>query len=133
VASNGVLRSIARHRPTDLDALTAVPDVRAWQVRDYGAAILEVLAAADPAQPDDETPAKGGRKRRRRRRKPASGSAAGAPAGDAAGLACVALQCCGERMAVCHGTRLCMGNLQSASRVSNIIASRASGVMPMHI
>ncbi len=48
VASNGILQSIAAMRPRSLDELLAIPDVRRWQVRDHGEAILKVLDHADP-------------------------------------------------------------------------------------
>jgi len=48
VASNTTLRSIARMRPRTLDELGEVPDVRAWQVVDFGDQILEILDRVDP-------------------------------------------------------------------------------------
>lgn len=48
LASNGVLQNIASCRPRTLDELRKVPDVRAWQVEDHGAAILAALDRADP-------------------------------------------------------------------------------------
>ena len=49
VASNSVLKSIARNRPFDLDELAAISDVRAWQVQDHGEAILALLDEHAPA------------------------------------------------------------------------------------
>ena len=49
VASNGTLKQIARARPLSLEELREVPEVRAWQVHDHGAAILEVLDRSAPA------------------------------------------------------------------------------------
>jgi len=43
VASNKLLKQIASVCPRDLDELQAVRDVRKWQVRDHGEAILKVL------------------------------------------------------------------------------------------
>ncbi len=48
VASNGVLQSIAGVRPLNLDELRSIPDVRNWQVEDFGEQILAVLDKADP-------------------------------------------------------------------------------------
>lgn len=57
VASNATLKSIARFLPEDLDELSEVPDVRRWQVKEHGDAILDLLA---------ETAPKNRRKKRRR-------------------------------------------------------------------
>jgi len=43
VASNGTLKKIAACCPRDLDELSRVPDVRAWQVADHGDALLAKL------------------------------------------------------------------------------------------
>ncbi len=48
VASNSTLKPIASRRPHDLEELRAVPEVRAWQVQDFGDQILEVLDRIDP-------------------------------------------------------------------------------------
>jgi len=48
VASNGTLKAIASRRPYTLDELSTVPDVRAWQVQDFGDEILAVLDKVDP-------------------------------------------------------------------------------------
>jgi ribonuclease D len=48
-ASNGVLQAIASARPRDLTELAALPEVRNWQVQDFGSSILEVLDEVDPA------------------------------------------------------------------------------------
>lgn len=45
--SNAVLRNIAAHGPRDLDELRAVPDVRNWQVEEFGEQLLEKVAEAD--------------------------------------------------------------------------------------
>jgi ribonuclease D len=47
-ASNGVLKAIASRRPYDLDELAAIPDVREWQVEDWGDELLDVLDDVDP-------------------------------------------------------------------------------------
>lgn len=43
VCPNHVLTTIARTLPGDLEALGAVPGLRPWQVREFGAALLEAL------------------------------------------------------------------------------------------
>jgi ribonuclease D len=48
VASNGTLKSIAARRPYTIDELASVPDVRAWQVEDFGEQILAILDEVDP-------------------------------------------------------------------------------------
>jgi ribonuclease D len=48
IASNGTLKAIAAFRPRTLEELAAVPDVRNWQVEEFGEEILAVLAKADP-------------------------------------------------------------------------------------
>jgi ribonuclease D len=48
VASNGTLRSIAQMRPRTLEELKLVPEVRRWQVRDFGDEILARLNRIDP-------------------------------------------------------------------------------------
>lgn len=48
VASNGTLKSIALARPRTLEELAATPDVRKWQVAEFGQEILDVLDKADP-------------------------------------------------------------------------------------
>ena len=53
VASNGTLKAIAAQRPRTTDELARVPDVRAWQVEDFGPQILEVLNRADPREEPD--------------------------------------------------------------------------------
>jgi ribonuclease D len=48
VMSNSTLKWIAAMRPRDLDELAAVPEVRRWQVRDYGEELLDRLERVDP-------------------------------------------------------------------------------------
>ena len=77
VASNTTLKAIVRARPTDLEELAAVEDVRKWQVRDFGEQFLAVLDEAEEGgdsessapDPDDGTDERPRRRRRRRRRK----------------------------------------------------------------
>jgi ribonuclease D len=64
VASNGLLKEVARVAPDTLQDLSEVPGIRQWQVRHYGADILDVLDGVRTPKP---------KKRRRRGRKaPAS-------------------------------------------------------------
>ena len=49
-ASNSVLKSIASRRPYDLDELADIPDVREWQVDDWGDDLLDVLDEIDPQE-----------------------------------------------------------------------------------
>lgn len=48
VASNTTLKAIVNQYPKDLDELSAITEVRRWQVRDYGTTILEILREAVP-------------------------------------------------------------------------------------
>ncbi|MCB9668186.1 MAG: HRDC domain-containing protein [Alphaproteobacteria bacterium] len=48
VLSNGTLRKLATARPFDLEEMAAIPEVRSWQVRDFGSAVLAVLDEVDP-------------------------------------------------------------------------------------
>ncbi|MCO4743845.1 MAG: HRDC domain-containing protein [Proteobacteria bacterium] len=73
IVSNGQLKSIAATRPTTLEELGALPDVRNWQVRDHGEAIIAVLDEVAPPISEDEDgapvfQARGEGRRRRRRR-----------------------------------------------------------------
>ncbi len=54
VISNGTLKEIARMRPTTRDQLREVSDVRRWQVKDFGDAILRVLDRVAPWNERDE-------------------------------------------------------------------------------
>jgi superfamily II DNA helicase RecQ len=70
IASNNTLRNIAKARPFDLTELREVPEVRAWQVRDFGPQLLAVLDEIAPAgeldaQNADDAPSKSSRRRRR--------------------------------------------------------------------
>lgn len=79
VASNGVLRNIARARPTSLEELSEVEDVRGWQVEALGAEVLQVLDKVAPAEnlgPAHEDTGGSKRKRRPRRRRPAASASA---------------------------------------------------------
>ncbi len=68
VVSNQVFKSIVHSRPTTLEALRATPEVRNWQVDDYGEAILAVLDATEATFSEpSETSAKPSRRRRRKK------------------------------------------------------------------
>jgi ribonuclease D len=62
VASNQMLKEVARAAPTTLEELRAVPGVRSWQVDQFGDQILGVVAMASPNVGDGA-----GAKRKRRR------------------------------------------------------------------
>lgn len=53
VASNATLKSIASVRPRSLQELGEVPDVRRWQVRDFGEELLARLDKVAPLGNDD--------------------------------------------------------------------------------
>ena len=84
VASNSVLKIISQCRPTTLEELAALPDVRQWQVRDFGPTLLALLdehaplPLTSPAQeaPDSDAKKTSRTRRRRRRRKRKAASAA---------------------------------------------------------
>lgn len=48
VASNTTLKAIAARRPLDKDELREIPDVRSWQVDEFGDEILDLLDELDP-------------------------------------------------------------------------------------
>jgi ribonuclease D len=85
VASNGLLRDIARLAPRNREALAALPDIRKWQLELYAEPWLEIVAGVLGSPPtasathDDggatQAPA-GGRRRRRRRGSGESGRSA---------------------------------------------------------
>lgn len=68
VASNTTLKAIVNQYPTTLEELQQIPEVRNWQVKDYGETILTILSAAVP-NPDTIKP-----KARKKAKKPASAS-----------------------------------------------------------
>jgi len=65
VASNAILREVARYRPETLEALEDVPGVRVWQIEAYGSELVKVCISANPG----EGGAGGNDRKRRRRRK----------------------------------------------------------------
>jgi ribonuclease D len=50
VASNATLKWIAAMRPTNLQELSEVPEVRRWQVRDFGVELLDRLEQSAPME-----------------------------------------------------------------------------------
>jgi len=62
IASNNVIREVARAMPQTRDQLEALPDLRLWQAERYGEALLEVVSQAR-----EESQPKGRGKRRRQR------------------------------------------------------------------
>jgi ribonuclease D len=80
VAANGLLREITRRAPRTFDELAAVPEIRAWQLEEHGAALVrlvnEVLDDATVAVPVEGSGAKKRRRRRSRRPSAADGAEA---------------------------------------------------------
>lgn len=64
VASNTLLKEVARLAPTDLEQLAQVPGIRAWQLRDFGEQIVEIIRE----NLSDRTPTRPRRKRRRKKK-----------------------------------------------------------------
>lgn len=48
IASNGTLKAIAAHRPMTIEELSVIPEVREWQVEEFGEELLAVLQKSDP-------------------------------------------------------------------------------------
>ena len=70
IGANALLREVARVKPTSLEQLEAVPDLRSWQIRRYGPEIVQaVTEGLEAGKPQSKS------KRRRRRRKQPSSSA----------------------------------------------------------
>ena len=73
VVSNSTLKSIVQHYPTTIEQLTAIKEVRNWQVQEYGEQILEiireVLPLPIPAENASHTAPSPKRKRKRRNSK----------------------------------------------------------------
>lgn len=70
VANNTLLKEVARLAPITLDELAAVPGVRAWQLRDFGEQIVEVVRQNMVEAKASDRP----RRKRRRRRKAEAGA-----------------------------------------------------------
>lgn len=103
VVPNGVLTQIARVGPRTMEELAAVPELRRWQLQEFGQQILdEVLAMLGPAKAqraegeasgatsgdasgDEDAGAKRRRRRRRPRKDEGDGSGDGAGSGDGSG------------------------------------------------
>jgi ribonuclease D len=76
VANNTILKRISVARPIDLDELATVPEIRRWQVEDFGEELLDVLeryapvaelpahARAPRATPQGRRGRRGGQRRR---------------------------------------------------------------------
>jgi len=63
--SNATLKEISRLRPTTMEEMRQVPEVRRWQVQDYGIAILAILDRVAPWSEADEAAYRKKRKRGR--------------------------------------------------------------------
>jgi ribonuclease D len=48
ICPNGTLEAIARLQPESVDAMAAIPEMRAWQRREFGAELLEAMQAPPP-------------------------------------------------------------------------------------
>ncbi|HND00158.1 MAG TPA: HRDC domain-containing protein, partial [Myxococcota bacterium] len=68
VFSNNLLKSLTRLAPETLAELEAVPEIRRWQVAEFGE---EVLALIAEVQSRRESEGSGKKRRRRRRSEPA--------------------------------------------------------------
>jgi ribonuclease D len=65
VASNDLLKAIARTVPTTMDELGEVPGIRRWQIKSFGPEIIDIVAGLELPVQEDKPKSK---KRRRRRR-----------------------------------------------------------------
>ena len=84
VASNAILREVARTRPETHEALQDVAGLRVWQIEAYGDELVEVCKNA--ATPAASSSGSSKRRRRRRRKKSANadgGESSSAPSGAA--------------------------------------------------
>lgn len=75
VASNNHLRALAGWRPRTLEELGEVEDIRAWQIRRYGAEILKLVAEFEGELEPQAPRAPGTARKRKRRRGRAAPSA----------------------------------------------------------
>lgn len=69
VASNSVLKSIVHCYPQNLEELAEVPDIRQWQIEDFGEDFVRVLGEAVEKAPKDSDGDGNGKSRNRRRRR----------------------------------------------------------------
>jgi ribonuclease D len=74
VASNATLKAIVHHYPESLDELRKIPEVRNWQVEEFGGVMLKILKKAVPSNTDSDS-TKEKRRRGRRTRKSAESEA----------------------------------------------------------
>jgi ribonuclease D len=72
IGNNGQLKAIAGFRPTSLEELSGLVEVRQWQVRRYGEKLLQIVADFEAGLPPrtggDKREGGGGRRRRSRRK-----------------------------------------------------------------
>jgi ribonuclease D len=68
VASNSLLKEIARAAPTDMDALAGIPGIRQWQIKAFGEELIRVIGQVP------EGSSGRGRRRRGRRKGPNASS-----------------------------------------------------------
>lgn len=63
IASNGLLKGLTRDAPNSLDELAATPEIRQWQIAEFGEKMLEIIASVVESPPPSP-----GRKKRGRRK-----------------------------------------------------------------
>jgi ribonuclease D len=68
IGANALLKELARVLPADMEQLTAIPEIRHWQVERYGSDILGIIAEGV----EDSKPQPKSKRRRRRRRQKAT-------------------------------------------------------------
>ena len=72
IVNNAVLKGVASLQPSEVSELSRIPEIRRWQIKDWGAALVEQVEefeAARKARAEGEQAEGSGNKRRRRRRR----------------------------------------------------------------
>ncbi len=73
IVNNTVLKGVAALQPSQVSELSRIPEMRRWQVKDWGAALVEQVAEFEAARKKAAAESKeaeaGGNSRRRRRRR----------------------------------------------------------------
>lgn len=78
IVNNSVLKLVAALKPADAEQLSAIDDIRTWQIVEFGEELVErtqAWLAANPPQPTEEKTSSKRRRRRRRRRRGGGGEA----------------------------------------------------------
>ena len=70
IVNNTVLKSISALQPRDSEELSRIPEMRRWQIKDWGEALVEQVIAFETARKEkaESKAAEGPRKRKRKRR-----------------------------------------------------------------